>query len=89
MNGNNLGKHKEVGAFQIVVLFLSIVVLGALFVDAAFKLPTEISIILEWVDAGVCFPLLADFGPRFPKAKSKAQFMKWGWIDLVASIVEH
>ena len=86
MNGNNSSHHEEVGAFQIVVLFLSIVVLGALFVDTAFKLPAEISKILEWVDTGVCFLLLADFGQRFYKAKSKGQFMKWGWIDLVASI---
>jgi voltage-gated potassium channel len=86
MNGNNPGQHEEVGAFQLVVLFLSMVVLGALLVDTAFKLPVEISKILGWTDTGVCILLLTDFGHRFYKAKSKLEFMKWGWIDLVASI---
>lgn len=86
MNGEKSGHHEEVGIFQIVVLLLSIVVLGALFVDTAFKLPGQISQILEWVDTGVCFLLLLDFGIRFHRAKSKLAFMKWGWIDLLASI---
>ena len=86
MNGNSSSHREEVGVFQIVVLLLSIVVLGALFVDTAFKLPEEISKILEWMDTGVCILLLADFGHRFYLAKSKVEFMKWGWIDLVASI---
>lgn len=30
--------------------------------------------------------LLADFGIRLYKAKSKLAFLKWGWIDLIASI---
>jgi voltage-gated potassium channel len=41
---------------------------------------------LEWVDAGICFFLLVDLGIRFHRAKSKLQFLKWGWIDLIASI---
>lgn len=38
MNGDG-SKHEEMGAFQIVVLILSIIVLGTLVVDTAFKLP--------------------------------------------------
>ncbi len=86
MNGHDSSQHEEIGAFQIVVLILSIVVLGALFIDTAFKLPAEISKVLEWIDTGVCFLLIADFGIRFHRAKSKLQFLKWGWIDLLASI---
>ncbi len=86
MNGETSDSHEEVGVFQIVVLLLSLVVLGALFVDTAFKLPGPISKILEWVDTGVCMLLLLDFGIRFHKAPSKLAFMKWGWIDLIASI---
>lgn len=86
MNGEHSGHHEEIGIFQIVVLLLSIVVLGALFIDTAFKLPGQISRILEWVDTSVCFLLLLDFGIRFHKARSKLAFMKWGWIDLLASI---
>jgi len=86
MKNENSGPHEHVGVFQLVVLVMSIVVLGAVFVDTAFKLPGQISKILEWVDTGVCFLLLADFCHRFYIAKSKLEFMKWGWLDLLASI---
>lgn len=74
------------GAFQIVVLILSIVVLGALVVDTAFKLPEQVSNLLQTLDTLICFVLLADFGIRFYNAKSKLTFLKWGWVDLIASI---
>jgi voltage-gated potassium channel len=86
MNRTDSNHHEEIGVFQIIVLILSIVVLGALFVDTACKLPPQITKIVEWVDTGVCFFLLVDFGIRLYKAKSKLQFWKWGWIDLIASI---
>jgi len=85
MNGNK-SNHEHVGLFQIVVLVLSVVVLGALFADTAFKLPAQISSVLQTVDTLVCILLLSDFGIRFYRAKSKLAFMKWGWIDLIASI---
>jgi voltage-gated potassium channel len=86
MNGNTPDGHEEVGVFQIVVLLLSVVVLAALLVDTAFHVPAEISKILQWIDTGVCCLLLLDFGIRFHRAKSRLEFMKWGWIDLLASI---
>jgi voltage-gated potassium channel len=77
---------EKVGLFQIVILILSIIVLGALGADAAFKLPTQVSDILQTLDTLVCVLLLTDFGIRFYKAESKLTFLKWGWIDLIASI---
>jgi voltage-gated potassium channel len=85
MNGNN-SNHEHVGLFQLVVLILSVVVLGALVVDTAFKLPEQVSNLLQTLDTLICFVLLTDFGIRFYKAKSKLAFLKWGWIDLIASI---
>jgi voltage-gated potassium channel len=85
MNGNN-SNHEPVGLFQLIVLILSVVVLGALFADTAFKLPPQISNVLQTVDTLVCVLLLSDFAVRFYRAKSKLTFMKWGWIDLIASI---
>jgi len=79
-------KHPEpAGVFQIAVLILSIVVLAALVADTAFKLPAEISNVLKRIDTLICVVLLADFGIRFYKAKSKLAFLKWGWIDLIAA----
>jgi hypothetical protein len=86
MNETGATNSEKVGLFQIVILILSIVVLGALGADAAFKLPKEVSDILQTLDTLVCILLLTDFGIRFYKAKSKLAFMKWGRIDLIASI---
>jgi voltage-gated potassium channel len=86
MNGTGATNSEKVGLFQIVILILSIVVLGALGTDAAFKLPKQVSDILQTLDTLVCVLLLIDFGVRFYKAESKLAFMKWGWIDLIASI---
>jgi voltage-gated potassium channel len=81
------GKNPEkIGLFQIVVLILSIVVLAALGADTIFRPPQEISNLLNTLDTLVCVVLLADFCIRFCQAESKLAFLKWGWIDLIASI---
>lgn len=86
MSDKNLNQTEDIGIFQIVVFVLTMVVLGMLLVEMVVKLPEEISKILDWTDTCVCLLLLIDFAIRFRHAKSKLQFMKWGWIDLVASI---
>jgi voltage-gated potassium channel len=86
MNEKAPQKHEELGIFQIVILILTVVVLGALAVDSIFKLPPNISSLLQTLDTLVCIVLLFDFGLRFYRAESKLTFLKWGWIDLLASI---
>jgi voltage-gated potassium channel len=86
MNANEGKNHEHIGLFQIVVLILSVIVLAALAVDTILKLPPEISKLLNLLDTLVCVVLLADFCIRFQKAESKLAFLKWGWIDLLASI---
>ena len=86
MNNSDPNKSERIGLFQIVVLILSVIVLGALGADTVFKLPKEISDALQTLDTLVCLLLLTDFGMRFYKAESKLAFLKWGWIDLIASI---
>src|ERR1700704_1641743 len=80
------GSEEAVGPFQLVILVLSLVVLGGLVADTFFHLPPEISRLLQTVDTIVCVVFLLDFLVRFSRAKSKAAFMKWGWVDLLASI---
>ncbi|HEY8994299.1 MAG TPA: ion transporter [Lacunisphaera sp.] len=77
---------EEIGPFQLVVLLLSLLVLTTAVLDTTLKLPHEISTLLHDIDDVVCVVLLADFLIRFRKAPSKLAFMKWGWIDLLASI---
>jgi len=81
------GKPAErVGLFQIVVLVLSVIVLAALGADMVFTFPPGVSNILQTLDTAVCILLLIDFCIRFCQAPSKLGFLKWGWIDLLASI---
>ncbi len=79
------GSH-QIGAYQFGLLILSMVALGLVVADLFFALPPEISRILQWVDHAVCFAFFVDFVVHFHRAKSKLEFMKIGWIDLLASV---
>ena len=61
-------------------------VLVALPFQAANKLSPETVQILRWMDWLVCAVFLTDFFVRFRRARSKRQFLKWGWIDFVSSL---
>lgn len=74
------------GPFQIVILILSLLVFAALLADTFSNLPSEVSQILQGFDLLVCGVFFLDFCARFANAHSKLEFMKWGWIDLVACI---
>ena len=76
----------EIGFLEITVLVLSLYVLCALLVQTAFALPPPVNALLDRIDFFVCLVFLTDFVVRFRRAPSKAAFMKWGWIDLIASI---
>ena len=82
----NDAAHGELGLFQILVLVLSVFVLGALAAQTFFTLSPEVNILLDRIDTLVCFVFIADFFYRLYKAESKAEFMRWGWIDLISSI---
>lgn len=78
----------ELGPFQLIILTLSLFVLGLLVVELTVELPAETIRVLRWIDNLVCGLFFIDFVVRFRRAESKLQFMKWGWIDLLASIPE-
>lgn len=71
---------------DLVVLVLSVYVIAALAIDVFFTVPPEVSRVLAIVDNGICIFFLIEFFVRFFKAPNKLEFMKWGWIDLLASI---
>lgn len=83
-----IGKNEpeKLSFLNILIIVLSIYVLVALMLDTFFKLPTEISRILNILDNIICVVFLLDFGQRFYVAENKLKFMKWGWIDLISSI---
>jgi voltage-gated potassium channel len=73
-------------AFQFLLALLLLFVFAALIIDALVPLPREVSKIVQGLDLAACALFFVDFCVRFTKAPNKAAFMKWGWIDLIASI---
>lgn len=74
------------GIFDLFIVILSIYVLGSLMVSSFAPLDPQTSSLLDTIDNGICVIFLYDFFRRFFKAEDKMKFMKWGWIDLLASI---
>lgn len=83
---NSEQKEENLNFLNLLIIILSFYVLGSLLVDTFFKLSVEISKVLNYIDNAICGVFLFDFIVRLKKAKNKLQFMKWGWIDLIASI---
>ena len=79
-------ESEQVGPFQFSILVLSVLSLGAIAADSFLTLPPEISRLMQWLDLVACGVFLVDFVIRFQAAESKWVFMKWGWVDMLASI---
>ena len=69
-----------------MLLILSVLTLVAIAADTFFELDPEVSRILQGVDLIMCGAFFIDFVIRFRRAESKADFMRLGWIDLLACI---
>jgi voltage-gated potassium channel len=82
----NKKNENTLGLLNIIVIILSIYVLGALLIDSIFILPSETSILLNYIDNTICVFFFLEFSLRFYNAESKLRFMRWGWIDLLSSI---
>jgi len=78
----------EIKPFQAIILILSILTIGALAAELIFNIPPEARRVIRWADTCICVLFLIDFCLQFKRAESKLRFMKWGWIDLLASIPE-
>ncbi len=85
-SSTNVGSAERIGPFQFALLVLSVLTLVAIAADTFFLLDPEISRILQGVDLIMCGAFFFDFATRFRRAESKAEFMRWGWIDLLACI---
>lgn len=78
--------QERIGPFQLLLLGLSVYVLVALAIEKALPLGPDSIQILDRVDNAICVVFIADFFYRLFRAPRKGDFLKWGWIDLVASI---
>lgn len=79
-------QEKEFNIFDLFILILSCYILISLFVSAFVQLTEETQVLLNYIDNAICVIFLIDFFIRFRNAQNKLQFLKWGWIDLLASI---
>ncbi len=77
---------EDLNPFQFGILVLSIALLVGLAAEFVFRVPREVGRLIFFIDTTICFLLFTDWAYRFIEAKSKAQFMKWGWLDLLACI---
>jgi voltage-gated potassium channel len=77
---------KDINLFNILILILSVYVLISLIINTFITLDTELSNLLNYIDNFICVIFLIDFFIRLKNADNKLKFMKWGWIDLIASI---
>ena len=71
---------------NLLVIVLSVYVLLELLLSTFLKLSDETTLLLDYIDNGICIFFLLEFCIRFYKADNKLKFMKWGWIDLLSSI---
>src|SRR5881396_3714896 len=83
---NHGNAHERLTSWQLLILVLSIFVLGVVFVETVFELPTEVSKLLQSLDTLICVVFLAEFGFRLYRAENRMAFLKWGWIDFISSI---
>src|SRR5688572_24070354 len=86
MQPNTSVSQEKLSVFKLVILLLSILILLVLVVDTTTPVPREVSKLMQALDVCVCILFFVDFCIRFARAESKLAFMKWGWIDLLASI---
>lgn len=75
-----------IGYLDLLVILLPVYVLGTLAVDTFFRLSPEVSKLLRDIDLFMCLFFLADFCIHFYFAPGKWRFLRWGWVDLIASI---
>lgn len=71
---------------NLLVLVLSFYVLGILIIDMLIELPKEVHRLIVITDYFACGIFFIDFLVRFFRAPNKLKYMKWGWIDLLASL---
>jgi voltage-gated potassium channel len=83
---SNSSSENKIGLLNLLVVILSLYVLIAIVFDTFFDLSEETTILLNYIDNIICVFFMIEFTYRFFRAENKLKFMRWGWIDLLASI---
>lgn len=78
---------KKALPYQIFMLFISVLSVGTVAVLSFGKgLDQSLIDLMQGFDLFFCAIFFSDFLYSFLKAERKLKYMKWGWIDLLASI---
>ena len=79
-------RDKGSAAYQLFLLALSLYVLTVVFLETFVITDLEIKQMLQYIDFAVCLIFLLDFFVNVYTAPNKLAYLKWGWIDFIASI---
>lgn len=79
-------KPSGLGAMRVFIVIISIYILILLLLDTFIDMHPEIRRHIRYLDTLICLIFFIDFCYNFYKAPNKLAYMKWGWIDLLASI---
>lgn len=71
---------------EVLTLVLSVYSLAALTAELVADIEPGMKRLMSAIDYGVCAVFLTDFVVHLARAPRKAEFMKWGWIDLLSSL---
>jgi voltage-gated potassium channel len=82
----NAAVKPQPALWDFFILIVSLYVLVSMGLIAVFNRDPQVQLLFDKFDFFVCLIFLGDFSYRFLKAESKLKFMRWGWIDLLASI---
>lgn len=75
-----------IGVWQCFMLLLSIIALAMLAVQTFAKATGRVSEVFRTVDYMICLLFFADFLWQLYRSHPRRAYLKWGWLDLVASI---
>jgi len=82
-----MDKDKLSLQYQLFIMFISIVSILCIAVGTFVKnLDQDYIDLIQYIDHSICMIFLSDFCYSFYTAEKKLAYLKWGWIDLIASI---
>lgn len=77
---------RDLHPYQLFMLALGLYVLAALGLQTFLELDESTHRILNVVDDCVCLVFFLDFWGNLYFARSKWEYLKWGWLDLLSSL---
>lgn len=78
--------RQRLNPWDWLVLVVAVVSLLLVLLETFLRIPPHILPTLHDIDRVACLIFLADIGVRWRREKWSAEFWRWGWIDLLASI---